>query len=153
MLLLGLYSQLLCTRFQLIILVKLPEDECLPVHSPPCLGGVLSITLFNRDFNNECFKSDGKLIYRLNSQSRESVLLLVWFFTFDLSGKEDSTSNYATTGIAIKILRTHKALHLMDTFGKMEALRRNTMLLLLIQSTARFCLFFSSTKSGCDQSR
>jgi hypothetical protein len=43
---LGLYSQLPCTRFQLIIL-ELPEDGS--VYQYIRLGGVLSITPFNWD--------------------------------------------------------------------------------------------------------
>jgi len=50
---------------------------------------------------------------------RTSVLLPVWFFIFDLSSKGEPS--YAIAGTALRILRTHKPLHPMHTFGKMKA--------------------------------
>jgi len=44
------------------------------------------------------------------------VLLLVWFFIFDLSGKGDST---AVFDIALRIF-THESLHPMNILGKMK---------------------------------
>jgi len=38
------------------------------------------------------------------------VLLLVWFFTFDLSDKGDSINNYTIIGIALGILKTSQDL-------------------------------------------
>ena len=37
---------------------------------------------------------------------RTRVSLLVWVITFDLSGKGDPTSSYATAGIALRIIKT-----------------------------------------------
>jgi len=47
------------------------------------------------------------------------VLLLVWFFIFDLSGKGNST---AASDIALRIF-THESLHPMNILGKMKALQ------------------------------
>jgi hypothetical protein len=41
---------------------------------------------------------------------RTRVSLLVWAITFDLSGKGDPTSSYATAGIALRIDRMHYTL-------------------------------------------
>jgi len=60
------------------------------------------------------------------------MLLLVWFFTFDLSGKGDPTNSYAPAGIALRILRTHKPFYPIDIFGKVEVLRLVILLMLII---------------------
>jgi hypothetical protein len=39
------------------------------------------------------------------------VLLLVWYLPFDLSGLGGPTSSYATAGIALWVIGTHKPHH------------------------------------------
>ena len=52
---------------------------------------------------------------------RTRVSLFVWPFTLILSGKGDLTSSYATTGIALRILKVRELSHLVQsTFIKVE---------------------------------
>jgi len=133
---------------QLIILAESPgKDNVYHLYSSLSRGSAKHHFFQLGFYSNSYFTSDGELIHRLTHQPRRPVLLLVWFFTSDLSGKGGLTSGYATAGIALRLLRTHKLLYLQQA-GSTS--RINLLLLILLSppqsgsNKIANCLNFSS---------
>jgi len=79
-------------------------------------------TLLSLGFNNRCFTSGGELIRRLKVQA-EGPECASFGLVLHLRPVRQGDPNYSTAGIALRILRTLKPHHTVDTFGKVEALR------------------------------
>jgi hypothetical protein len=63
--------------------------------------GLLNNIFLSSIFSIRYFYMDGLLAHH-------RTLNLVWFLSFNLPGKGDPASSYATTAVALRDIRTHK---------------------------------------------
>jgi len=112
---------------QLIILVVARKRQCvyvyiIRVYSALSRGNTKHHSFQLRFYSNSCFTSAGELIHRQTLQE-----CFFWSGSSPLTCPARETLSVATLSpveFSVLLLRTHKPLHPIDIFGKVEALWR-----------------------------